>query len=152
MSEVTLIDSSELALSFAGPNVKRFAGEVQPICEDVLKVLGQLEPESFDVVICDPPAFVKKKADLEAGGRAYVKLNRDALRLLKPDGVYVAASCSGLVRADDWRSILSESALKSGRALRQLLGGGHGPDHPVRPEFPEGEYLKCGIYTAGPRE
>jgi len=145
VAQVTLVDASESALSFAKHNVSRFAGEVEAVEGDALEVLGAMEKDSFDVVICDPPAFVKKRADLEAGIRAYTKLNRDALKLLRPGGLYVASSCSGLVRDEDWRKILSDAGLKSGRCLRNLFKGGHGPDHPVRPEFPEGEYLKCEI-------
>lgn len=146
--EVTTIDTSEAALSFAKHNVSRYAGGVDAICGDALEVLGRLPPESFDIVVCDPPAFIKKRADLENGLRAYTKLNRDALKLVKPGGLYVGASCSGLVKAEDWRTVLSEASLKSGRVLRHLYLGGHGPDHPVRPEFPEGEYLKCFIARA----
>lgn len=145
LAHVTLVDVSEPALSFAKHNVTRYAGDVEVICGDALEVLGQLPPESFDVVICDPPAFVKKRADLEPGLRAYTKLNRDALKCLKPGGLYVGASCSGLVKGEDWRQVLSDAALKSGRSLRHLFFGGHGPDHPVRPDFPEGEYLKAFI-------
>ena len=150
VAETTLVDSSESALSFAKHNVSRFSSEVEVVHGDALKVLSDMPAESYDVVICDPPAFVKKKADLESGLRAYTKLNRDALRLLKPGGLFVASSCSGSVRREDWRQVLSEAALKSGRTVRRLFTGGHGPDHPVRPEFPEGEYLKCEVATAGP--
>jgi 23S rRNA (cytosine1962-C5)-methyltransferase len=149
-ASVTVLDSSDTALSFAKHNVSRYAADVQVVHDDALKAVGELAKESFDVVICDPPAFVKKKADLEAGVRAYTKLNRDALRLIKPGGLYVASSCSGLVRSGDWRQVMSEASLKSGKVLRRLYGGGHGPDHPVRPEFPEGQYLKCEIFTVEP--
>ena len=146
--EVTLVDSSAQALALAERNVREQGAHAVAVEADALKGLGDLKPDSFDIVICDPPAFVKKKADLEPGLRAYVKLNRDALRTLKKGGLYVAASCSGLVRSGDWSRVLAESSLKAGRSLKQIALGGHGPDHPVRPEFPEGEYLKCVIGRA----
>ncbi|MBX3021776.1 MAG: class I SAM-dependent rRNA methyltransferase [Bdellovibrionales bacterium] len=147
--EVSLVDSSRAALDLAVANVRALgASRVEAIEGDALKVLGDLAPESFDVVICDPPAFVKKKADLESGLRAYTKLNRDALKAIKPGGIYVASSCSGLVKPADFSRALLEAGQKSGRCFKQLAQGGHGPDHPVRPEFPEGEYLKCLIGRA----
>jgi 23S rRNA (cytosine1962-C5)-methyltransferase len=94
-------------------------------------------------VICDPPAFVKKKADLETGLRAYVKINREAMRLVRPSGLMVASSCSGHVKTADWKQVLLEASQKAGRTYKQFAQGGHAPDHPLRPEFPEGEYLKC---------
>lgn len=141
--EVTLIDVSESALALAKRNVESLAVKANTICGDALDELQNLQPESFDVVICDPPAFVKKKADLEAGMRAYVKINREAMRLVKPGGIMVASSCSGHVKAADWKQILLEASQKAGRTYKQFAQGGHAPDHPVRPEFPEGEYLKC---------
>ncbi|MGE4134045.1 MAG: class I SAM-dependent rRNA methyltransferase [Bdellovibrionales bacterium] len=143
--QTTLVDSSESALSFAKHNASLFSADVKPVCADVLEVLGQMDEAAYDVVISDPPAFVKKKADLEAGLRAYRKLNKEALKRLRPGGLFVASSCSGLVKAEDWREVLAEASLRSGRPIRQLFAGGHGPDHPVRPQFPEGEYLKCII-------
>jgi 23S rRNA (cytosine1962-C5)-methyltransferase len=144
-AEVTLADVSPAALEIASHNLRGLAARVDTVCGDALETLPQLPAESFDVVICDPPAFVKKKADLENGLRAYVKLNRDALKLVKPGGIFVAASCSGLVKQADWDRVLLESSQKAGRMLRAIHRGGHAPDHPVRPDFPEGEYLKCFV-------
>lgn len=150
--DVTLLDASAGALRLADENVQALGAKVHSVEADVLKSLSDLEPESFDVVICDPPAFVKKKADLELGLKAYVKLNRDALKTLKHGGLFVSCSCSGLVHEAEWNDILSEAALKSGRTLRQLAQGGHGPDHPVRPDFSEGRYLKCSIFRSDRHE
>ncbi len=144
-AHVTLMDISESAMSFAEKNVRGLAERVEIVLGDALDKLGELPAESFDVVICDPPAFVKKKADLENGMRAYVKLNREALRRAKPGGILVASSCSGLVRSGDWRQVLADASGKAGRMFQQTLKGGHGPDHPVRAEFPEGSYLKCSL-------
>jgi 23S rRNA (cytosine1962-C5)-methyltransferase len=129
----------------ASRNITVVGGNAEVRCGDALEVLAGLPEASFDAVICDPPAFVKKKNDLEQGLRAYVKLNRDALRLVKPGGLFVTCSCSGLVRSEDWQSVLHQSTGKAGRQFKILARGGHGPDHPVRPEFPEGEYLKCAL-------
>lgn len=143
--EATLLDVSQSALDLAEKNLRGLAEKVESKCGDALDMLSTLPQESFDVVICDPPAFVKKKTDLESGMRAYVKLNRDALRLVKPGGVLVASSCSGLVKAADWRQVMLDASSKAGRMFKLIAEGGHAPDHPTRPEFPEGQYLKCSI-------
>ncbi|HMN69045.1 MAG TPA: class I SAM-dependent rRNA methyltransferase [Bdellovibrionales bacterium] len=142
-AHVTLLDVSKDALALAEANLTGLAERVDTLCADALESLGDAPETSFDVVICDPPAFVKKKADMEAGARAYVKLNREALRRVKPGGLMVASSCSGRVTSADWRQILVDAGQKAGRMFQQVALGGHGPDHPLRPEFPEGEYLKC---------
>lgn len=142
-AHVAVLDVSAEALKFAEMNLRGLASHVETFNGDALEMVGTMEPESYDVVICDPPAFVKKKADMEPGMRAYVKLVRESLRRVKPGGVLVASSCSGLVRGGDWRQVLADASGKSGRMFLQLAQGGHGPDHPVRPDFPEGYYLKC---------
>lgn len=142
-SEVTLLDVSEAALNLAERNLRGYADEVRVVRGDALEALGQLPGGYFDVVICDPPAFVKKKADLPQGLKAYAKLNRMALRTTTAGGLYVASSCSGLVKGDDWQEVLVEATVQAGRMFKQVALGGHAADHPVRPEFPEGTYLKC---------
>lgn len=144
-AHVTLLDISAQALRFAERNTRGLAERVEVVEGNALEKTGELAEQAFDIVICDPPAFVKKKADLENGLRAYVKLNREALRRVKPGGLLVASSCSGLVRSSDWREVLADASGKAGRMFLQSLHGGHGPDHPVRPEFPEGSYLKAAI-------
>lgn len=143
VADVTLLDVSQPALDLAEKNLRGLAEKVASHCGDALDKLSELPAESFDVVICDPPAFVKKKTDLESGQRAYVKLNRDALKLVKPGGLLVASSCSGLVKAADWRQVMLDASGKAGRMFKSVAEGGHAADHPVRPEFPEGQYLKC---------
>lgn len=144
-SEVTLVDTSEPALRFAVTNVKSLGASAEVVLGDALVRVGELPAGHFDIVVCDPPAFVKKKADLAQGLAAYTKLNREAMRAVRAGGLYVASSCSGLVKGDDWRDVLVQSAQKAGRTFKQLARGGHAPDHPIRAEFPEGEYLKCEI-------
>lgn len=143
-AEITLLDSSVPALDLASANVLSLGAQAKPVLGDVMKVLSDFT-EPFDIVICDPPAFVKKKTDLEQGLKAYAKINALSMKLVKPGGLLVASSCSGLVRSADWWNVLKESSVKAGRTFKQLASLGHAPDHPVRPDFPEGEYLKCVI-------
>ncbi len=144
-AEITLVDVSQSALELASLNIRGLAKKCEAFCADALDGLSSLPAESFDVVICDPPAFVKKKTDLENGLRAYVKLNRDALKLVKPGGLLISASCSGLVKVADWDQVLLEASQKAGRMFRSIHRGGHAPDHPTLPHFSEGEYLKCSV-------
>ena len=144
--EVTLVDSSAKALELAVANVRAQGAVAFAEKRDVLESLRELPERSFDVVVCDPPAFIKKKKDLPAGQAAYAKLNREAMRRLAPGGLFVTCSCSGLLLEEDFRESLARAAsANEDLDLRFVARGAHGPDHPQLPSFPQGSYLKCWI-------
>ncbi|WP_448192499.1 class I SAM-dependent rRNA methyltransferase [Azospirillum sp. sgz301742] len=99
--------------------------------------------ETFDVVIVDPPAFVKSKKDLGAGSRAYRKMARLAARITAPGGFLLAASCSHNVDPPLFAEQVARGLVDAGRTGRILRSSGAGPDHPVHPHLPESAYLKA---------
>ncbi len=99
--------------------------------------------ESFDVIILDPPAFVKDRHKIREGLQGYRKINEMALRALPPGGILVTCSCSAHVQLEDFRFMLSEAAARAGRTVQILETYTHGVDHPELVAFTEGEYLKC---------
>jgi 23S rRNA (cytosine1962-C5)-methyltransferase len=99
--------------------------------------------ESWDLVVTDPPAFAKKKGDVDRACRGYKDVNRLALKLLAPGGLLLACSCSRPVDAALFQKVLFAAALDAGVAARILEKRGAGPDHPVSVYCPEGEYLKA---------
>jgi len=104
--------------------------------------------ETWDLVVTDPPAFAKRKRDVERACRAYKDVNRLALSLLAPGGLLLACSCSGPVDADLFQKVLFAAALDARRSVRLLEKRGAGPDHPVSLDCPEGEYLKAFLLEA----
>jgi len=99
--------------------------------------------ERFDVVIADPPAFVKSKKDLGPGLRGYRKLARLAASLVAPQGVLFIASCSHNVEPPDFTEAVRRGLEDAGRSGRILRSAGAAPDHPVHPWLPESAYLKA---------
>lgn len=146
--EVTCIDSSALACDFISKNaaLNQVEERVSTICEDAFKALQQLhhEKQKFDVVILDPPAFIKKRKDVPQGKIAYQRLNQLALRLLNPGGILVSASCSMHLQRETFLQILTQQ-MQSPHFLQILEQGHQGPDHPIHPAIPETEYLKAFI-------
>ena len=145
---VVSVDASESAMELAVENVKLNKFDVKKcefVCADVKQYLfnAQEEKKKFDVVILDPPAFVKDRHKVKEGLMGYKKINEMALRTLDSEGILVSASCSAHVTLSDFRYMLSESAGRSRRTLQVLETYTHGIDHPERVSFTEGEYLKC---------
>ena len=99
--------------------------------------------ERFDVVISDPPAFVKSKKDLGPGLRGYRKLARLAAASVAPQGYLFLASCSHNVTPDEFWEAARRGLEDAGRSGRLLRSAGAGPDHPVHPHLPESAYLKA---------
>jgi len=103
--------------------------------------------ESWDVVVCDPPAFAKKRADVDRAARGYKDVNRLAMRLVAPAGGLLTCSCSGLVSADLFQKIVFSASLEAERSFSLEARQGAGADHPISLDCPEGEYLK-GLWLA----
>jgi len=144
---VLAVDSSAPALARLEANARAngLADRVSARQGDAFAVLKALREagERFDVVVLDPPAFVKRKKDLDEGARAYLELNRLAMQVLRPGGHLVSASCSFHFSEDLLRRTLLRASRRLGRHLAILERGGLGPDHPVHPAIPETDYLSC---------
>jgi 23S rRNA (cytosine1962-C5)-methyltransferase len=101
------------------------------------------DSETFDVVVSDPPAFVKSKKDLKPGARGYRKLARLSASIVAPDGALCIASCSHHMDVSLFAEQVRRGVADAGRSGRILHTSGAGPDHPVHPFLPESAYLKC---------
>lgn len=145
-SEVFCVDASGFALDGVERNatLNGVAEQVTCVEGDVFEALKELKAaeERFDVVVADPPAFIKRRKDLKNGEAAYRRLNEQAMRLLNKDGILVSASCSMHLPEDDLQNILLGSARHLDRNIILLERGGQGPDHPVHPAIAETRYIK----------
>lgn len=145
-SEVFCVDASAFALDGVERNatLNGFAEKVTCVEGDVFAALRELKSaeERFDVVIADPPAFIKRKKDIKNGEAAYRRLNETAMRLLNKDGILVSASCSMHLDEDNLQNILLTSARHLDRNIQLLERGAQGPDHPVHPAINETRYIK----------
>ena len=141
----TCIDSSETALDFARRNAQANGLALQIIRSDAFEALKTLheQGERFDVVVLDPPAFIKRKKDIPQGQAAYRKLNQLALGLIENEGLLVSCSCSYHLAPEDLVTAIQTAARHAGRFVQILEAGGQSPDHPVHPAIPETRYLKA---------
>lgn len=145
--EVYCVDASEAAIDAVLENAQlngvedRVAG-IQGKAIDVLKELIAND-ERFDVVVLDPPAFIKKRKDQKAGEAAYRHINELGMRLLGRDGLLVSASCSMHLGKDTLLEIVRAAGRHLDRHVQIIGQGGQGPDHPIHPAIPETDYLKA---------
>lgn len=148
-AEVIGVDRSDAALDLA-----RQAAALNGVAErcrfekrEVLVHLGKLaeQDERFDIVVCDPPAFIKSKKDYWQGLKGYRKLTRLAARLVAPGGLLFVASCSHHADLPAFTQQIGRGLAAAGREGRILVTAGAAPDHPVHPAVPETAYLKAQL-------
>ncbi|MCK0094277.1 class I SAM-dependent rRNA methyltransferase [Yoonia sp. F2084L] len=109
---------------------------------DVLTALAE-EGETFDVVVCDPPAFAPSKPTLEAGLRAYERIARLAAPLVADGGYLILCSCSHAADLTRFRNACARGIGRGGRRGQIIQTGFAGPDHPLLPHLAESGYLKA---------
>lgn len=144
-TEVTCVDSSAAALE--GLQATAAANALKPsvIRGDAFDVLESLHAERrrFDVVVIDPPAFIKRRKEIPKGEAAYKRLNQLAMQLLERDGILVSCSCSYHLEPQSLVTGIQRAARHVNRFVQIVEVGGQAPDHPIHPAIPETRYLKA---------
>ncbi len=144
---VTSVDSSGPALETAKRNFELNglpAEKHEFLDRDVFDLLEEYRSKrtEFDVIVLDPPAFVKNQKSLKKGLQGYTFINERALRLLPPGGILVSSSCSAHVTDEMFQKMLAMAASKANCTLKVLEIRNQPIDHPFNLFFPEGKYLK----------
>jgi 23S rRNA (cytosine1962-C5)-methyltransferase len=144
--EVVCVDASAAAVAAIGANAARnhLAERVRAVGADAFDELKRLRAarERFDVVILDPPAFVKRKKDFAEGRLAYRRINEAAMQLLGKDGVLVTCSCSYHMPRAALLDAVNQGARHLDRQVQVLEQLQQAPDHPIVPAIAETDYLK----------
>jgi len=150
---VTDLDISAHALESAKRNFTLNQSETkvapcrhETVQTDAFAWLEQNLVPKFDLVILDPPSLAKRETERSGAIQAYGKLAASGLRVLRRDGILVAASCSAHVSEAEFFDAVRRAARNSGRPFKELETSAHPADHPAT--FAEAHYLKC-IYLKG---
>ncbi len=108
---------------------------------DILSSLLRTK-DIYDMIILDPPSFLKSKHGLETALQGYYELNRMAMRLLCEKGILCTFSCSHHIRNELFSDMLKKAADSENKTFSILKRCHQDIDHPIIPEIPETEYLK----------
>ncbi len=100
------------------------------------------KPLDYDIVILDPPAFAKKRADVVMASKGYREINRVAIQKMPPHSLLLTCSCSSYIDATLFQQLIFQASSDAGRSVRILGRHIQAPDHPVSIYHPEGVYLK----------
>jgi 23S rRNA (cytosine1962-C5)-methyltransferase len=145
-TDVTSVDLDEVALEQARRNANLNQVRLKLVHADAFAYARQMQQngESWDVVVLDPPKFIFTRDDHGnwEGRQKYEDLNQLAISLVKPGGIFVTCSCSGLLSLEDFEQHVIKAAHRQDRRLQFFDRTGPGPDHPVFSNCLESRYLK----------
>ncbi|HCU66065.1 MAG TPA: 23S rRNA (cytosine(1962)-C(5))-methyltransferase RlmI [Rheinheimera sp.] len=146
-THVTNADLSDLALATAQRNMELNQLDLSKATmtkADVFKLLRQYKDEGkqFDMVILDPPKFAENKSQLVGACRGYKDINRVAMQIVKPGGLLLTFSCSGLMEESLFQKVVADAALDANRGCLFIERLSQAKDHPIASFYPEGHYLK----------
>ena len=147
-ANVTAVDLDEDAIALAQRNAnlnKIPRAHYQTVHADTFPYLRQVQAagRQFDIVVLDPPKLIPSQDDFFEGRGKYFDMNKLAMGCIKPGGMLLTCSCSGLLSGEDFFNVLRGAARAAGKRVQVLRTTGAGPDHPVMTECPESAYLKA---------
>jgi 23S rRNA (cytosine1962-C5)-methyltransferase len=140
----TGVDLDEAAVAVARENANLNQLRVDFVYADAFTYLRQMlaNGRQFDVVVLDPPKLATYREEHEEALRKYFDMNHLAVQVVRPGGILLTCSCSGLVSLAAFTETVQRAAQRAGRNLQLFDQTGAGPDHPIRLECPESAYLK----------
>ncbi|MDO5609669.1 MAG: class I SAM-dependent rRNA methyltransferase [Pseudomonadota bacterium] len=143
--EVLGIDIDPAVLEIAKANGKLNGVRPRFVQADIFPWLrdAAINGEQFDVVILDPAKMTRDREQVIPALKKYLDMNKLALGVVKPGGLFATFSCTGLVSEDQFLDMLRRAAFYAGRSVQVLKVAGAGPDHPWLAQVPESRYLKA---------
>ncbi len=147
---VTAVDVSAAAVEMARANAERngLDGVVDCIAANVFDLLPALEkePEKYDFIILDPPAFTKSRKTAASAMTGYKEINYRAMKLLPRGGYLATCSCSHFAEEEKFTAMLQSAARDAGVRLRQIEARQQSCDHPILWGVEETNYLKFYLF------
>ncbi|MCX6557419.1 MAG: class I SAM-dependent methyltransferase [Candidatus Aminicenantes bacterium] len=116
--------------------------------DDAIKVLKEMSKAGVnkDIVVLDPPAFVKAKNKLPEAKRGYKEINLRALKMIRPGGYLISCSCSHFLEKDDFLQVIISAAKDAGRRIKLIDFKSQPYDHAVLLPLFQSDYLKCALF------
>lgn len=110
--------------------------------DDAFVFLRENDLSEYDFIILDPPAFAKKKQDVDRAKRGYAEINRTTMRQMKKGTFLLTCSCSYHLSKEDFEKVIARAAVEAGKNITILQRHRLGMDHPINAFHAEIDYLK----------
>lgn len=146
--EVVGVDLDEEILGIAEKNARLNKARVRFVQADIfhwLRDAAANNAKQFDVVVLDPAKMTRDREQVIPALKKYLDMNKLALGAVKPGGIFLTCSCTGLVSEEQFLDMLRRAAFYAGRTVQVLKVSGAGADHPWQAHVPESRYLKAAF-------
>lgn len=146
--EVVGIDLDEEILEIAEANARLNKTKVKFIQADIfawLRDTASNPQKKFDVVVLDPAKMTRDREQVIPALKKYLDMNKLALGAVRPGGIFLTCSCTGLVSEDQFLDMLRRAAYYANRTVQVIGVTGAGADHPWLAHVPESRYLKAAF-------
>jgi 23S rRNA (cytosine1962-C5)-methyltransferase len=145
-SEAVGVDLDEEILGLAERNAKLNKARVRFVQADIFAWLRDVavnNRDQYDVVVLDPAKMTRDREQVIPALKKYLDMNKLALAAVKPGGIFLTCSCTGLVSEEQFLDMLRRAAFYANRTVQVLKVSGAGADHPFLANVPESRYLKA---------
>ena len=147
---MTSVDIAKVAIQAVDRNfvINGLKTPHQDIATDAFAYLEELntQKKKYDLVITDPPSFAPNEKSVEQAKAAYAKIFSNSIKLVSPEGMFAASSCSSHISEREFMDICKE-AFSRARAKATLVHlGGQPTDHPYPLAMEELRYLKFALF------
>lgn len=143
--EVTGLDLDEEVIKLAERNSKLNDAPIKFVHADLFPWLrdAAAHGKKWDVVILDPSKQTRNKEDVGQALKKYCDMNRSALAVVKPGGIFATFSCTGLISEEEFLESIRRGAFQAKREVQIFKVSGAAGDHPHLVNVPESRYLKA---------
>ncbi|HZW73470.1 MAG TPA: methyltransferase domain-containing protein, partial [Caldimonas sp.] len=146
--EATGVDLDEDILEVAEANARLNKAKLRFIQADIFAWLRDVavnNQDRYDVVVLDPAKMTRDREQVIPALKKYLDMNKLALAAVRPGGMFLSCSCTGLVSEEQFLDMLRRAAFYANRTLQVIQVSGAGPDHPWLAHVPESRYLKAAF-------
>lgn len=144
-SEVVGLDLDEDVIELAKKNAALNQADIRFVHADLFPWTREAaqKKQTWDTVILDPAKQTRSKEDVSTALKKYCDMNRQALSVVKPGGLFVTFSCTGLVSEEEFLESVRRGAFQAQRQVQIFKVTGAASDHPHLVNVPESRYLKA---------
>ena len=144
-TDITGVDLDEEAVDFATRNLRLNNVKAKVTQADIFPWLREAQEagKRWDAVVLDPAKMTRSRDEVIDALKKYLDMNKLALSVVKPGGLFLTCSCTGVVSEEQFLDMLRRAAFYAGREVQVLEVRGAGPDHPWLAHVNESRYLKA---------